>query len=90
MFGHALHPQKVCSVLLPIYAASDYQRDDAFKGYDVAAKTANPIHPDETRTVEGKLVERTIDTLVINVKGRMVKLPWHLVEEVKLPPAKKE
>lgn len=63
---------------------------DAFKGYDVAAKTANPIHPDETRTVEGKLVERTIDTLVINVKGRMVKLPWHLVEEVKLPPAKKE
>lgn len=28
------HKPKVCSVLLPIYAASDYQSKDAFKGYD--------------------------------------------------------
>ena len=40
--------------------------------------------------IEGRLQERTTTDVVINVKGRMVKIPWHLVGEVRLPPAKSE
>ena len=63
---------------------------EAFKGFDVSAATLNPVEGGEPRTIEGKLVERTITELIINVKGRMVRIPWHLVDEVRLPPAKSE
>lgn len=69
------------------------QKDfDAFKGFDVAVRTANPLEEgvEFERVLEGRLVERTITDVVINVKGRMVKIPWHLVTEVRLPPAKSE
>ena len=35
-----LHASKVSSVLLPIYAASDAQREDVFKGYDKVTKSS--------------------------------------------------
>ena len=36
------HGAKVCSVLLPLYPASDYQSADSFKGYDKV--TTSPYH----------------------------------------------
>lgn len=36
------HQSKVCSVLLPIYAASGAQKDDIYKGYDKV--TTSPTH----------------------------------------------
>ena len=48
------------------------------------------IEGGEERIIEGRLQERTTTDVVINVKGRMVKIPWHLVGEVRLPPAKSE
>jgi len=38
----AAHDSKVCSVLLPIYAASDAQKSDVYKGYDKV--TVSPAH----------------------------------------------
>ena len=63
---------------------------DAFKGFDVIVTTANPIEGGEPRVLTGKLVEKNPIDLVINIKGRMVKLPYHLVTEVRLPAAKSE
>ena len=63
---------------------------EAFKGFDVTVRTLNPIDGGEERIIEGRLQERTTTDVVINVKGRMVKIPWHLVGEVRLPPAKSE
>ena len=63
---------------------------EAFKGFDVTVRTLNPIDGGEERVIEGRLQERTTTDVVINVKGRMVKIPWHLVGEVRLPPAKSE
>ena len=63
---------------------------EAFKGFDVTVRTLNPIEGGEERIIEGRLQERTTTDVVINVKGRMVKIPWHLVGEVRLPPAKSE
>ena len=63
---------------------------EAFKGFDVTVRTLNPIEGGEERVIEGRLQERTTTDVVINVKGRMVKIPWHLVGEVRLPPAKSE
>ena len=42
MDAKSQHKPKVCSVLLPLYAASDYQSKDAFKGYDKI--TISPDH----------------------------------------------
>mmetsp|Transcript_25377 Transcript_25377/g.78269 ORF Transcript_25377/g.78269 Transcript_25377/m.78269 type:complete len:267 (+) Transcript_25377:474-1274(+) len=69
---------------------TEHKQFEAFKGFDVIVKTLNPIDGGEERTMEGKLVERTIDQVKINLKGRIVKIPWHLVGEVRLPPAKEE
>jgi len=67
------------------------QRDfETFKGFQVTVDTDNPIDPDQKRTLEGKLVERNAIDLVINQKGRMIRIPYHLVLEVKLVPAKTE
>lgn len=63
---------------------------DAFKGFDVTVRTLNPIEGGEERIIEGRLQERTTTDVIVNVKGRMVKVPWHLVGEVRLPPAKSE
>ena len=38
----APHKAKVCSVLLPIYSASDAQSKEVFKGYDKI--TTSPSH----------------------------------------------
>lgn len=37
------HAPKVCSVLLPLYAASDYQSLDQFKGYDKVTKSPDHL-----------------------------------------------
>ena len=87
----ARHDLEVCSP-----GASDVltmqSEFEAFKGFDVAVRTLNPVTNDEKdfRTMEGRLVERTITDVVINMKGRMVTIPWHLVDEVRLPKAKSE
>ena len=43
---------------------------EAFKGFDVTARTLNPIEGGEERVIEGRLQERTTTDVVINVKGR--------------------
>jgi len=62
---------------------------DAFKGFDVLVDTDNPISG-VGRTLEGKLVEKTPTELHINKKGDIVRIPWHLVLQVRLPPALEE
>ena len=42
MEAEKLHESKVCSVLLPIYAASKAQKHDVYKGYDKI--TNSPTH----------------------------------------------
>mmetsp|Transcript_7384 Transcript_7384/g.10263 ORF Transcript_7384/g.10263 Transcript_7384/m.10263 type:complete len:280 (-) Transcript_7384:209-1048(-) len=67
------------------------QRDfDTFKGFDIEVDTLNPITPSQSRTLQGKLVERTPIELTINQKGRIVKIPTNLVGEVRLPPSMEE
>jgi hypothetical protein len=42
------------------------------------------------QTIEGRLVERNEEYTILNLKGRMKKLPNEQVRSVKLPKAKKE
>jgi len=61
---------------------------DAFVGFDVIVKTIDPFK--SNRILNGKLVERNALDLKINVKGRIVTIPLNFVDQVVLPPAKKE
>jgi ribosome maturation factor RimP len=61
---------------------------DAFVGFDVSVKTIDPFK--SNRILKGKLVERNALDLKINVKGRIVTIPLNFVDQVVLPPAKKE
>ena len=69
---------------------------DAFKGHDVDVFTLNPIEPEKTRTLSGKLVEKNqLDVVIsqyIKVSNQYatVKIPYHLVDEVRLAPPKLE
>lgn len=58
---------------------------EAFKGFNVIVTTQSPIPDDKGRVVNGKLVEKNAVNLVLNQKGRMVKIPYWLVTEVRLP-----
>jgi hypothetical protein len=62
---------------------------ESYKGFDVIAqfidkKTKN------TKTVEGKFVEKGDEFTIINIKGRMKKIKNEDVLSLKLPKAKKE
>ncbi|KAJ1456816.1 hypothetical protein M885DRAFT_516932 [Pelagophyceae sp. CCMP2097] len=63
---------------------------DAFKGFPVEVLTRNPVEGGEARTLMGNLVEKNAINLILNVKGRMVQIPFHLVDEVRLPKARTE
>ncbi|CAM9229663.1 unnamed protein product [Discosporangium mesarthrocarpum] len=60
----------------------------AFKGFDIIVTTGGPF-PNK-RKVEGKLLERTFDELIITQSGRKVSIPLALVDEVRLPQAVRE
>ncbi|KAG5176742.1 hypothetical protein JKP88DRAFT_90877 [Tribonema minus] len=60
----------------------------AFKGFDVVVLTGSTLNVQ--REVMGKLHERTFDELVLMQKGRKVRIPLALVDEVRLPDAKME
>jgi hypothetical protein len=62
---------------------------EAYRGFPVML-TYRDAKTNKTKTVEGKLVERTDEYTQINVKGRMRKFKNQVVESVKLPKAKKE
>eukprot|EP00953_Heterococcus_sp_UTEX-ZZ885_P009292 5491-Heterococcus_DN1.PRE.4 len=60
----------------------------AFTGFDVEVMTGSTFNIQ--RLVTGKLLERTFDELIITQKGRKVRIPLALVDEVRLPEAKVE
>lgn len=62
---------------------------ESYRGFDVICKQVDQ-KTKKVKTVEGRLVERTGDFTVINIKGRMKKMKNDTVLSVKLPKAKKE
>ncbi|CAM9191559.1 unnamed protein product [Phaeothamnion confervicola] len=60
----------------------------AFKGFDVVVKTGGPFK--NKRELTGRLMQRTFDELHISQKGRTIRIPLALVDEVRLPAAKYE
>jgi ribosome maturation factor RimP len=63
----------------------------SYRGFDVIAEYINPKKKDNPlQTIEGRLVERNDEYTILNLKGRMKKLPNEQVRSVKLPKAKKE
>ena len=64
---------------------------DAYKGFDVICEFVDPKKKNNKRPqISGRLVERNEDTTIINIKGRMKKIPNENVISVRLPKAKKE
>jgi hypothetical protein len=61
----------------------------SYRGFDVIATYTHP-KTNKLQTLEGRLVERTADHTILNLKGRLKKLDNDTVQSVKLPPAKKE
>ena len=61
----------------------------AFKGFPVTVTTREPYYKKKPNW-EGTLVGRDAEHVSINLKGRPVKIPLELVEEVRLPGAKTE
>lgn len=69
----------------------DSEREfEAFKGFDVVVKTLAPDGIDKREPLYGKLVGRDVHETTINIRGRPVRIPNHLVEEVRLPEANEE
>ena len=62
---------------------------EAYKGFDVLVDTNEPFK-NKRKGIAGKLVSRDTEELVINQKGRMVRIPEFLVGEVRLAKAKLE
>ena len=62
---------------------------NSYKGFNVIV-TAKDAKTGKKKVIEGKLVERSDDITIINVKGRMRKIKNPTIESVKLPKAKKE
>ena len=61
----------------------------AYRGFDVLVHHQDP-KTKKMKTFEGRLVERTSEFVVLNVKGRMKHLKNSDILSVKLPKAKKE
>ncbi|KAJ1641226.1 hypothetical protein T492DRAFT_921065 [Pavlovales sp. CCMP2436] len=59
---------------------------EVFKGFDVTVTTTEP-HKGKSR-FEGALHSRDEKSVVLNMVGRLTKIPRELVEEVRLPKAK--
>eukprot|EP00607_Mallomonas_marina_P007481 CAMPEP_0182416464 /NCGR_PEP_ID=MMETSP1167-20130531/756_1 /TAXON_ID=2988 /ORGANISM="Mallomonas Sp, Strain CCMP3275" /LENGTH=224 /DNA_ID=CAMNT_0024589231 /DNA_START=317 /DNA_END=991 /DNA_ORIENTATION=- len=59
-----------------------------FRAFPVTVTTTEE-YKKKTR-FEGTLVERTEDKVIISLKGRLVRIPRHLVSEVRLPKSKFE
>ena len=62
---------------------------ESYRGFDVIVDFIDP-KTEKRKTVDGRLVERNEENTVINIKGRMKKIPNETVESVRLPKAKKE
>ena len=61
---------------------------EAFKTFPVTARTSEPF---KKKTVfEGTLAGRDDEFVILNLKGRLVKIPRDIVTEVRLPDAKRE
>ena len=64
---------------------------ESYKGFNVIVETLDPKKKDgKVKIVEGNLVERTDEFLILNCKGRRRKLKNQNVFSVKLPKAKRE
>jgi ribosome maturation factor RimP len=62
---------------------------EAYRGFDVICQQVD-TKTKKIKTVDGRLVERTEDFTILNIKGRMKKMKNDTVVSVKLPKAKKE
>jgi len=60
---------------------------ESYKGFDVLVDCDIK---DKSTIIEGRLVERNKDQTIINIKGRMKKIPNENIRSVKLPKAKRE
>lgn len=89
--GQAIAETHSIEVTTP--GASDELQGDtmfaAYQGFDVIIVYDDP-KKNKRRTIEGRLVERTDEHVVINIKGRITKLIRDNVISVKLPKAKRE
>ncbi len=63
---------------------------ESYKGFNVIVETIDPKKKDKVKIVEGNLVERCDEFLILNCKGRRRKLKNSNVISVKLPKAKRE
>ena len=90
--GQAIAERYSIEVTTP--GASDELQGDrmfrAYQGFDVICVYKDPKKQDKEKTIQGRLVERNEQHVVVNVKGRMSKLIRENVVSVKLPKAKKE
>ena len=95
----------VADELLEIVKTHGPEILNAYRGFDVIVKQydknmkpkkkkkktgGGASNEDKIKTIEGKLVERTAEHTIINIKGRMKKLKNETVLSLKLPKAKKE
>lgn len=62
---------------------------EAYRGFDVICQQQDP-KTQNTKTIEGRLVERNDEFTIVNVKGRMKKMKNESVLSVRLPKAKTE
>ena len=62
-------------------ALTTQRQYDAYKGFEVVVTTSSGVEGAD-RTLEGTLVERDMNDVVINVKGRSVKVPIAMVGSV--------
>ena len=89
--GQAIATEYSIEVTTP--GASDELEGDrmfsAYQGFDVICVYDDPKKKKQ-RTVEGRLVERNEQHLILNIKGRISKLNRENVLSVKLPKAKRE
>lgn len=61
---------------------------NAFRGFDVIVETNEPV--DSKKELFVRLIERNDVDLVVNKKGKKLKIPLEKVKCVRLPPAKRE
>ena len=90
--GQAIAERYSIEVTTP--GASDELQGDrmfrAYQGFDVICLYNDPKKQNKQKTIQGRLVERNEQHVIINVKGRMSKLIRENVVSVKLPKAKCE
>uniref|UniRef100_A0A7S3L4I1 Uncharacterized protein n=1 Tax=Amphora coffeiformis TaxID=265554 RepID=A0A7S3L4I1_9STRA len=91
--GQAIAETHSIEVTTPGVVSDEIQGDrmfSAYRGFDVTVVYEDPKKNNKKRTIEGRLVERNDEHVIINVKGRMSKLVRDNVVSVKLPKAKRE